>query len=108
MDFFTRILEMTLISGCAGLFLMKIGKENMLGVVGAFALLGAIGGLLLLGFMCALLVYSTVSNATFALLGLVCSAPFILGPVYLIYRLTVRGNSREYDGRGYDDGDGSN
>ena len=108
MDFFIKILEMTLILGCVGLFFMKIGKENMLGVVGAFALLGATGCLLLLGFMCAVMVYYRVSNATFALLGLICSAPFILGPAYVIYRLTVRSNSREYDGRGYDDGDGSN
>jgi hypothetical protein len=108
MDFLIKILETTVLLGCIGLFFMKIGKENMLGIVGAFALLGAAGGLLLLGFMSALIIYYDVSKATFELFGLICAAPFILVPAYFIYRLTVRANRRESDGRGYDDGDGSN
>lgn len=108
MDFFIKILIMTALLGCAGLFFMSIGKESMLGILGAFALLGATGGLLLLGFMCAATVYYAVSSVTFALLGLICAAPFILVPAYIIYRLTFRNKSREYDGRGFEDGDGSN
>jgi hypothetical protein len=108
MDFFLKILEITIILGCAGLFFMKIGKENILGIVGAFSLLGAAGCLLLLGFMCAVMVYYAVTKATVELLGLICAAPFILGPAYALYWLTGTTKSREYDGRGYDDGDGSN
>jgi hypothetical protein len=108
MDFLVKILFITIASGCAGLFFMKIGKESILGIVGAFALLGAAGGFLIFGFMCAVMVYYAVSSSSFELLGLICSAPFILVPAYVIYRLTFRAKRREYDGRGYDDGDGSN
>ena len=108
MDFFLKILEITIILGCAGLFFMKIGKENIFGIVGAFSLLGAAGCLLILGFMCAVMVYYAVTKVTVELLGLICAAPFILGPAYVLYWLTGRTESREYDGRGYDDSDGSN
>jgi hypothetical protein len=107
MDFLIKLIEMTVVSGCIGLFLLKIGKDNLLGIVGVFALLGAVGGLVFLGLMCSALVYYKVSNATFALLGLICAAPFVFVPAYVLYKLTSS-NGREYDGRGFEDGDGSN
>jgi hypothetical protein len=108
MEFFIQMVLITAVSGVGGYACLQAGeKYPFIGIIGAFSLIGATGGLFWVGFMAAAYVWFHVSEATFGLLGILAGAPFILGPAYLIW-LFASGGRRDYDGRGFDDGDGSN
>jgi hypothetical protein len=107
MEFFIKIAVITASLGGFGYLFLGMGEKNtLLGILGAFFLIGAAGGLLLVGFFVAVYVWQTVSDITFGLLGAVVALPFVIGPVYLIWKIT-NGRHRESDGRGFGDGDGS-
>jgi len=110
MDFFIEILIITVGFGGVGYFFMELGKKNesliLLGIIGAFSCIGAVGGLALLGLMSAAYVWNEVSKVTFGLLGVICAAPFVLIPAYVIFKILFSSEKRDYDGRYFDDGDG--
>ncbi len=108
MDFLLELVVLTIGLGVAGYFFLNLGDKNpLLGILGAFTLIGAFGGMLFVGFFVAALVYSRVSQASFGLLGIAIASPFVLVPLYVIWKWFNR-KGRGYDGRGFEDGDGSN
>lgn len=107
-DFLIDMVVMTAALGVTGYILLKIGEESpFFGIIGAFLMSGAAGGACFSSWMFAVLVSYKVGELTFKLLGYLCAIPFVVGPIWLLFVL-LSGRNRHSDGRGFEDGDGSN
>jgi len=106
MDFLLQMVFGTAVSGFVAYHCLRHSEKNILiGFCGAFLAIGAIGGVVVVGFMVSVLVYAYVARYTFELLGYIIAAPFVIGPVWFMFKM-LSGSKREYDGRGFGDGSG--